>query len=314
MTLSQVPQCTDNEEARRLLSAIADYGLFHNRDIVNRLDDSVVRVMLGRRARGYAPAPVRLATGFEHAGPLLAVGGELKSTFCLLKDGQAMLSQHIGDLEDAATLADYQKASLFIWRCTITCPRPIISPPNSAGSGRWRTDAGLRRSSTTTPISRAAWRKMRYHLARAPFSALRLTDSGSVRTVPCGVASSCSPTTSGLLPAGGDAGRRSGRAPTLAKRLCPCSSCDRLGALKAGACGARACAIPRFQAARRARLDDEQRDQQSPVEFVRTAARRRRRRGWNLPGGRVLRRRGRRRVGEYRRCTGSGASGPLQRS
>jgi hydrogenase maturation protein HypF len=118
--LSQEPQCTDNEEARRLLSAIADYGLFHNRDIVNRLDDSVARVMLGkprliRRARGYAPAPVRLATGFEHAGPLLALGGELKSTFCLLKDGQAILSPHIGDLEDAVTLADYQKAlSLYL--------------------------------------------------------------------------------------------------------------------------------------------------------------------------------------------------------
>ncbi|MGP0010667.1 MAG: carbamoyltransferase HypF, partial [Methylocella sp.] len=54
-------------------------------------------------------------TGFEHARPLLAVGGELKSTFCLLKDGQAVLSQHIGDLEDAAALADYQKAlSLYL--------------------------------------------------------------------------------------------------------------------------------------------------------------------------------------------------------
>jgi hydrogenase maturation protein HypF len=118
--LSQEPQRTDNEDARRRLSTIADYGLFHNRDIVNRLDDSLVRVMLGkprlvRRARGYAPAPVRLPSGFEHAGPLLALGGELKSTFCLLKDGQAILSQHIGDLEDAATLADYQKAlSLYL--------------------------------------------------------------------------------------------------------------------------------------------------------------------------------------------------------
>jgi hydrogenase maturation protein HypF len=113
--LSQEPQCTDNEEARRLLFAIADYGLFHNRGIVNRLDDSVAHVMRGtprlvRRARGYAPSPVRLAPGFGHSGPLLALGGELKSTFCLLKDGQAILSQHIGDLEDAATLADYQKA------------------------------------------------------------------------------------------------------------------------------------------------------------------------------------------------------------
>lgn len=118
--LSQEPQCTGNEEARRRLSEIADYGLFHNRDIVNRLDDSVVRVMLGkprlvRRGRGYAPAPVRLRTGFEHAGPLLAFGGELKSAFCLLQDGQAIISQHIGDLEDAVTLADYQKAlSLYL--------------------------------------------------------------------------------------------------------------------------------------------------------------------------------------------------------
>ena len=118
--LSREPQCTDNEEARQRLSAIADYGLFHNRDIVNQLDDSVVRVMLGkprliRRARGYAPAPVRLAKGFEHTGPLLALGGELKSTFCLLKDGQAVLSQHIGDLEDAANLADTEKAlSLYL--------------------------------------------------------------------------------------------------------------------------------------------------------------------------------------------------------
>ncbi|MGO9133270.1 MAG: carbamoyltransferase HypF, partial [Methylovirgula sp.] len=70
---------------------------------------------LVRRARGYAPAPVKLPTGFEYARPLLAVGGELKSTFCLLKDGQAILSQHIGDLEDAASLADYQKAlSLYL--------------------------------------------------------------------------------------------------------------------------------------------------------------------------------------------------------
>jgi hydrogenase maturation protein HypF len=118
--LSQEPQCTESEDARRRLFTIADYGLFHNRDIVNRLDDSVVRVMLGkprlvRRARGYAPAPVRLPTGFEHADPLLALGGELKSTFCMLKDGQAILSHHIGDLEDAATLADYQKAlSLYL--------------------------------------------------------------------------------------------------------------------------------------------------------------------------------------------------------
>ncbi len=99
---------------------IADYGLFHNRDIANRIDDSVTRVVGGqtrvlRRARGYAPAPLTLPEGFAACPPVLALGGELKNTFCLLKDGQVILSQHIGDLEDAATLAEYQR-SLELYR------------------------------------------------------------------------------------------------------------------------------------------------------------------------------------------------------
>lgn len=112
---AEEPQCTSNEEARQKLGPIADFGLFHDRGIVNRLDDSVARVMLGkprliRRARGYAPASIRLPEGFEVSPPLLAFGGELKSTFCMVKDGQAVLSQHLGDLEEAATFADYCKA------------------------------------------------------------------------------------------------------------------------------------------------------------------------------------------------------------
>ncbi len=62
-----------------------------------------------RRARGYAPAPIKLPPGFETAPELLAMGGELKATFCLVKDGEAILSQHQGDLEDAATYDDYRK-------------------------------------------------------------------------------------------------------------------------------------------------------------------------------------------------------------
>ena len=111
--LSEEPQCTDNDDARAKLSALADHLLMHDRAIVNRLDDSVVRVMDGaprvlRRARGYAPAPLPLPAGFAGAPPLLAMGGELKNTFCLVQDGRATLSQHIGDLEDAATYADYR--------------------------------------------------------------------------------------------------------------------------------------------------------------------------------------------------------------
>jgi hydrogenase maturation protein HypF len=88
--------------------------LLHDREIANRMDDSVVRVMAGkprllRRARGYVPRPIRLPSGFEQAPEILAYGGELKSAFCLVKDGEAMLSQHQGDLEHPAVLDDYRK-------------------------------------------------------------------------------------------------------------------------------------------------------------------------------------------------------------
>lgn len=110
---SDEPQCIDNEDARNRLAQVADYFLLHDRDIVNRLDDSVVRIVSGvtrvlRRARGYAPAPVALPEGFESGVQVLAMGGELKNTFCLLKGGSAVLSQHMGDLEDALTCSDYR--------------------------------------------------------------------------------------------------------------------------------------------------------------------------------------------------------------
>ncbi|MDY6782390.1 MAG: carbamoyltransferase HypF [Cyanobacteriota bacterium] len=164
------PQCIGNEEARQKLSQIADYFLLHNREIINRIDDSVARViLLGkvegrgqkaegegtinkkeesygverrkksaseckinsatniflthkaqssksdriqilRRARGYAPAPISLPPGFEKASPILAMGSELKNTFCLLRQGQAILSQHLGDLENASASRAYQES------------------------------------------------------------------------------------------------------------------------------------------------------------------------------------------------------------
>jgi hydrogenase maturation protein HypF len=112
--LSDEPQITDDREACQKLRRIADYALIHDRAIANRIDDSVVRVMGGaprliRRARGYAPAPITLPPGFDAAPDLLAMGGELKATFCLLKDGEAILSQHQGDLEDAATYDDFRR-------------------------------------------------------------------------------------------------------------------------------------------------------------------------------------------------------------
>lgn len=111
--LSDEPQCIDNAQAREKLGKIADYFLLHNRDIVNRIDDSVVRVIGGetqflRRARGYSPTPINLPSGFKTAPNILAMGSELKNTFCLLRDGQATLSQHLGDLENAAAFEAYQ--------------------------------------------------------------------------------------------------------------------------------------------------------------------------------------------------------------
>jgi hydrogenase maturation protein HypF len=110
---SDEPQSIDNQDAQQRLERIADYYLLHDRDIVSRLDDSVLRVAdkkprFLRRARGYAPQPIQLPEEFTAAANILAMGGELKNTFCLLKQGRAILSQHIGDLEDAATYRDYR--------------------------------------------------------------------------------------------------------------------------------------------------------------------------------------------------------------
>ena len=112
--LSDEPQAISDDDAARCLAGIASYALIHDRNIANRVDDSVVRLVAGkmlilRRARGYAPSPIQLPRGFETAPQIFAFGSELKSTFCLVKDGAAVLSQHQGDLEDAATLDDYKK-------------------------------------------------------------------------------------------------------------------------------------------------------------------------------------------------------------
>lgn len=113
--ISDEPQCTDNDESREKLAGIADYWLLHDRTIVNRLDDSVARLMDGkirllRRARGYSPEALALPEGFESAGNILAMGAELKNSFCLLHKGRAVVSRHIGDLENAAVQYDYREA------------------------------------------------------------------------------------------------------------------------------------------------------------------------------------------------------------
>ncbi len=100
------PLAIGNEEARERLAGIADLIVDHDRDIVIRADDSVVRKLGGvpaflRRGRGHVPEPIRLA---RPVPSILAVGGHLKATVCVTRGDEAFLSQHIGDLDNAATL------------------------------------------------------------------------------------------------------------------------------------------------------------------------------------------------------------------
>lgn len=109
---SEEPICREGDEALERLADLADAFLLHNREIHAVCDDSVVRLFDGRelplrRSRGYAPYPLRLA---RPSPPLLAVGAELKATFCLAQDHRAFLSQHIGDLGNLETLAAFERA------------------------------------------------------------------------------------------------------------------------------------------------------------------------------------------------------------
>jgi hydrogenase maturation protein HypF len=109
--LSDEPIATGNAEALARLAPIADAFLLHDREIHSRYDDSVVRVVTGetelvRRARGYAPYPLPLP--FETDTDILAAGSEQKNTFTLLTGAYGFVSQHIGDLENAETLASFE--------------------------------------------------------------------------------------------------------------------------------------------------------------------------------------------------------------
>jgi len=110
--LSEEPICTDEHDALERLQGIADYFLVHNRPIVRSVDDSVMRLMMGRplmirRSRGYAPLPV--LTGVE-GRDILAVGGHLKNSIGIYKGKNVILSQHIGDLETEPSFQAFREA------------------------------------------------------------------------------------------------------------------------------------------------------------------------------------------------------------
>lgn len=110
--LSEAPILHENQEAREKLNGIADAFLLHDRPIHRRIDDSVFTLIQGepypiRRARGFAPNPIRLAEGLPQ---ILAVGPQMKNTFCLTRDRYAFLSHHIGEMDNWETYQDYQDA------------------------------------------------------------------------------------------------------------------------------------------------------------------------------------------------------------
>lgn len=112
--LSGEPQVIGNAEAREKLAGFADAFLMHDRDIARRLDDGVERLttqgrMVLRRARGRTPGTLALPQGLPDT-PVTAYGGQLKAAICLTKNGRALLSHHLGDLDDALTLTEFLKA------------------------------------------------------------------------------------------------------------------------------------------------------------------------------------------------------------
>ncbi|GAB4436857.1 MAG: carbamoyltransferase HypF [Chloroflexi bacterium OHK40] len=126
--LSDEPIAYQDDEARARLAPIADAFLTHNRAIHMRCDDSVARVVAGgeqllRRSRGYAPEPIRLA--LEAPRPILAYGGHQKNTYCLVRGQEAVLSHHIGDLENLETLCSLREGVAHFQRLFDVLPEAV---------------------------------------------------------------------------------------------------------------------------------------------------------------------------------------------
>jgi hydrogenase maturation protein HypF len=126
--LSDEPIAYQDVDACARLLPLADGMLSHNRAIHMRCDDSVIRVAAGgeqlfRRSRGYAPEPISLA--FDCPVPILACGGHFKNTFCLAKQRQAFVSQHIGDLENLETLTSFREGIAHFQRLFDVAPEAV---------------------------------------------------------------------------------------------------------------------------------------------------------------------------------------------
>ena len=122
------PIAIESATARRVLGPLVDGVLDHDRPIHSRYDDSVARVVAGaprlvRRARGYAPRSLPLPVPTPE--PLLAVGAQLKHTVALAAGDRAVLGPHIGDLENAETLAAFEESVARLGRLRGAYPRVV---------------------------------------------------------------------------------------------------------------------------------------------------------------------------------------------
>lgn len=134
MTSGNIAGCAPvltNEQARSQLDGVADLFLLHNRDIVQRADDSLARLTLQgvemlRRARGYVPDGLPLPPGFGPPPPLLALGGDLKNAFCLVHGERALLSGYFGSLAHD-DIARQQRQAIDHFQQLYQCaPRVIV--------------------------------------------------------------------------------------------------------------------------------------------------------------------------------------------
>src|SRR5208282_1006684 len=126
--LSEEPIAIDNDEALACLGKIADVFLMHDREILQRCDDSVIALVDGapqliRRARGYVPLGIQLPFDVP---PMLAVGGHLKSVFTLARGRFAYQSQHLGDLENLAGLEFFQESLAHLMRTFEIEPEVVV--------------------------------------------------------------------------------------------------------------------------------------------------------------------------------------------
>ena len=152
------PICFTDDDALQRLSHLADGWLMHDRAILVPCDDSVVRVVSGvgdadqsgaelpiRRSRGYAPLPVALPVPVP---PTLAVGGDLKNTFAVADQKYAWLSQHIGDMDDLATLSAFDAAERHLESLTGVAPEILVADSHPG----YRSTAWAERNAGERPV------------------------------------------------------------------------------------------------------------------------------------------------------------------